>query len=279
MATPAFKPAKQLNTANKWGDRSRFYQTPEGDVYPSVTSILSVIGKPALINWAAKTEREMVIEAAACLWEDVPALSKKMSRLAYIATLQDRIGKTKAHQKELAKASEIGSQVHGLIEWNLRKELGQTVGPEPVIKEKALWAFMAYEDWRKQAGLQPVAIEQVVWSTQYRYAGTMDVYGRLTIGGEPCYAVLDWKSGKAIYDEALLQNAAYVQALIEMGHAYPPCYGVIVRLPKIESDPDFEVKWITPDEHAALFKAFLSARALWQWQHDREQAKAESVPA
>lgn len=263
-----FQPAKQMTV----GRAGRHYQTPDGRILPAVTTILGIVGKPALVNWAAKTEREMVVEAAAALWEDVPLGAKKMSRTAYVTTLHDRIGKTKAHQKELAKALEIGSQVHALIEWNLKKELGQKVGPAPGLSDKATWSFMVYEEWRKSAGLKPRAIEQTVWSVTHGYAGTMDVYGEVLIDGSPCVAVLDWKSGKAIYGEALLQNAAYVAALIEMGHAEPGCHGVIVRLPKVETDPEPEIRVITPDEHERHLAAFLAAKRLWEWEQARQAA-------
>ena len=255
----------------------RFYMTPDGTKLPSVTNILGCIGKPALINWAAKVERELCIEAAANLWEDVPTSPKKMSRTAYIATLNDRLGKTKAHQRELAKAGDIGSEAHALIEWNLRSELGQKVGPQPRISDKATWAFMAYEEWRKGAGLVPKAIEQTIWNPVHGYAGTLDVLGTVTLGGAPHVAVLDWKTGKAIYAEALLQNAAYVRALIEMEHLSEPVHGLIVRLPKTETDPDFEVKVIPPEEHHELFLTFLAVKALWDWQQDQE-AKRSADP-
>ncbi|HAM41717.1 MAG TPA: hypothetical protein DCP69_10390 [Candidatus Omnitrophica bacterium] len=245
-----------------------------------MTSILSVVGKPALINWAANTERALVIEAASNLWEDIPINGKKMSRTAYVATLTERIGKQKAHQKELAKAADIGSQVHALIEWNLRRELGQIVGPEPTVQDKAAWAFMSYEDWRKATKLVPVAIEQVVWSTQHRYAGTMDLFADVLI--EPygsCHVVLDWKTGKGIYPEALLQNAAYVQALIEMGHATTLVHGAVVRLPKVETDPEFEVRIITPEEQVELFKVFVNVKALWDWSQAIEAARKVAAKA
>lgn len=252
----------------------RHYKTPDGQVLPSVTTILSVIGKPALINWAANTERAMVIEAAAALWEDVPTTGKKMSRAAYVATLTERIGKTKAHQRELAKAGEIGSETHALIEWNLRRELGQVVGPEPRISGKALWAFMAYEDWRKSAGLVPRAIEQTVWSTRCGYAGTLDVLGTIRLAdGSSALAVLDWKTGKAIYPEARLQIAAYGRALVEMGHAETLPHGVIVRLPKVETDPAPEVCLVTPDEQAEHFMTFLAVQALWTWVQAQDARK------
>src|SRR3990167_4147188 len=272
--------AKRHTVDQGYGRTSRQYQTPDGERYDSVTSILSVVGKPALINWAANTERALVIEAASNLWEDIPINGKKMSRTAYVATLTERIGKQKAHQKELAKAADIGSQVHALIEWNLRRELGQIVGPEPTVQDKAAWAFMSYEDWRKATKLVPVAIEQVVWSTQHRYAGTMDLFADVLI--EPygsCHVVLDWKTGKGIYPEALLQNAAYVQALIEMGHAAPPVHGAVVRLPKVETDPEFEVRIITPEEQVELFKVFVNVKALWDWSQAIEAARKVAAKA
>jgi hypothetical protein len=256
----------------------RHYTTPDGRMLPSVTTILTAIGKPALINWAAKVEREMVIEAAAALWEDVP-VTKKMSRVAYIATLTERIGKTRAHQKALTKAGEIGSEAHALIEWNLRKEMGQKVGPQPEISDKALWAFMAYEEWRKGAGLVPKAMEQMIWNPRDGYAGTMDLYGTVTIDGAPCLAILDWKTGKAIYAESALQNAAYVRALIEMEQIPAPIHGLIVRLPKVEGDPDFEVKVITPAEQDDLYKTFLAVKELWEWQQTQEAKRREAAGA
>jgi hypothetical protein len=92
----------------------RFYEV-EGETYPSVTTILSVIGKPALVPWASKVERNMVLETSADLYEDLHG-TPKMSRAPWLATMQNRLGKQKAAQKELERAGEIGSQVHALVE-------------------------------------------------------------------------------------------------------------------------------------------------------------------
>ena len=260
--------------------RGRFYEVGEGESYPSVTNILGVLNKPALVNWSATREREMVIRAASALYEDLPA-APKMSRAAYAATLLKRLGHEKAYTKELEKACEIGSQAHELIEWNLRKELGQRVGPQPQIGEKAGWAFAAYQRWRERVSLKPLMIEQTVWSREHEYAGTMDWLGdvdvrsllydypeRLAAIPENTRALVlgDWKTGKGIYEEALLQNAAYVEAFTEMGHGEKgTIWGVIVRLPKVETDPDFEVRVIAPDQQAELFTSFLAARDLWRF--------------
>lgn len=273
---PTKAPTRQV-VDQGYGRVSRRYTIPGTDeAYDSVTSILSVIGKPALINWAANTERTLVTDAAADLYEDLPLEGKKMGRPAFIATLQARLGKLKAHQKELAKAAEIGSQVHALVEWTLRKEKGEVVGDSPRLGDRAQWAFMVWEEWRRGVVLKPLSIEQTIWSTTHRYAGTLDLLAELTLDAGPVTAVLDWKSGKAIYEEAILQNAAYVQALIEMGHAKAPVWGVIVRVPKVDTDPAPEMRIVTPAEQREAFQAFLHAKALWDWQQSlkkMEEAK------
>lgn len=250
----------------------RWYQTEEGNEYPSVTTILNVLNKPALQQWIAKTEREMVIQAAANLYEDLPTTPDKMSRAGYLATIKNRIGKTKAYQKELAAAQEVGSAVHALIEWNIRKELGQLVGPQPEVTSKVLHAFGAYEDWRRQVKFKPLAIEQMVWSDAHAYAGTMDLWAE--VDGEPC--VLDFKTGKAVYKEAKLQIAAYAHALREMGHGEPKA-GIVLRLPKIETDPNFEAVRI-PDLDR-YFQAFLSVRAAWEFCELEDEREREAYKA
>lgn len=244
-------------------NRGRFYEI-EGMSYPSVTTILQVIGKPALVNWAAKVEREMVSEVSADLYLDC-AETPTMTRNAWLTTLQSRLGKQKAAQKELAKAQEIGSQVHAMIEWNLKSQLCYRVGPSPLITDKAQWAFMAWEDWRKKVDLKPVFVEQTVWSNEWGYAGTLDLLAE--VDGK--LSVVDWKTGKRVYPEAFLQNAAYRHAIREMKHA-DPIQGIVVRLPKVETDPEFEVVTVPHDEDW-LFGQFMRAMGLWEWLRKMEE--------
>jgi hypothetical protein len=253
------------------GPSGRFYLVDD-QAFPSVTHILQCIGKPALINWAANQERTLVTEAAADLYEDLAKITQQMPRTAYITTLQARLGKTKAHRRELEKASEIGTQVHALIEWNLRRELGQQVGPEPRVQDDAQWAFMSYQDWANSVQLKPRFIEQTVFSRTYGYAGTMDlladVNGILTL--------IDFKTGKAIYGEAHLQNVAYQMALREMGHSVPNA-GLVVRLPKIQNDPAFETQQVPMVEE--VFPVFLAVKQLWTWWYAQDEAYRQKQKA
>lgn len=239
----------------------RFYPV-NGKEFVSVTTLLQAINKPALVSWAAKEERTMTIAASADLYEDIHG-TPKMSRPTYVATLDARIGKVRAHQKELAKAGEIGSQVHALIEWNLRRLLGQKVGPEPKIGDKAMWAFMAYEDWAKSVSLKPILIEQMVFSLEHEYAGTLDLLAEVN----GVLTVVDWKTGKAVYWEAHLQSVAYQVALAEMGHQKAQA-GMILRLPKVETDPNFEP--VSAMAVSDLFPTFLAVKKVWEGWHAAE---------
>lgn len=264
MTQPNSATPKRVRKENRWGDGKRFYAVGEQE-YPSVTTILSVIGKPALVNWAAKVERELVLKASADLYEDCPS-TPQMSRTGWITSMQSRLTKEKAHQKELKKAGDIGSQVHSLIEWGLKAELCYAAGPSPQVCGAAQWAYMAFQDWRKSVHLKPLFVEQVIWSTTYGYAGTLDLVAE--VNGK--VTVLDWKTGKRVYPEAFLQNAAYRHAIREMGHC-DPVAGMIVRLPKVETDPEFEVVEAPPEK--GCMDTFLNAMRLWAWQQEIEAAE------
>ena len=244
----------------------RFYHIEDRDL-PSVTTILGAIAKPALVKWAENTAKAATMDAAADLYYDLSKIqgAVTMPRHTYLRTLDRRIGQIKQTERETQKALEIGSQTHALIEWSLKRALGR-VATRPATTPPAEWAFMAYEDWAKSVDLQPIFVEQTVWSLEHGYAGTLDLLAR--VNGE--VTLIDFKTSKAIYAEYDLQSAAYQHALEEMGHSLPPGGGLIVRLPKVESDPQFEVKACRPVTE--LLPVFLSVLQVWQWWYAAEQA-------
>jgi hypothetical protein len=258
--------------ARRQTKRGRFYEIPplppkSGiELYPSVTTILSCIGKPALVNWAAKVEREMVIEEA---YRMAVAMSgeKLMPEASWKAYLNTRLGETKASQKELSKAGEIGTQAHKLIENALNQRMNLPAKDEGDIlaSEPARLAFKHWKEWASAVDLEPIASEQVIWSHRHRYAGTLDLLAR--VNGR--LAVIDWKTGKYVYNEAHLQNAAYRQAVREMGHGDPEL-GIIVRLPKTVDDPSFQA--VEADKESISMDVFLHVMELWHWQEDKQNA-------
>jgi hypothetical protein len=287
--TPTRTPAATRTTTTD----ARFYDVTHADGttsrYPSVTTILGAIAKPALVPWAAKEERLAVMEAAADLYAETEPLTKTMPRAWYLLALQQRLGTTKAHTKALTKAGDIGTAAHAKIEWSLRRALGQEAGPEPAIPAPAALAFRAFEAWRRAVRLEPLHVEQIVWSRDHAYAGTLDLVASLDTrallhvltqqgpvapaltawlqGRETATACVDFKTGKAIYGEAMLQSVAYQRAFKEMGHGRVDG-GLIVRLPKLASDPGFEVAVVPPAFE--LLPTFLATRQLWEWTYAQE---------
>lgn len=258
--------AQRYARQDGYGRSTRFYDV-DGQKYPSVTAILGAINKPALVNWAAKQEREMVLGAVRRLLVD-----PQVKRDNFILSLESAVGKEKAHSKALAAAGTIGSEAHSYVEWHLRRQLKQEAGPEPQISEKALWAAMACQDWMRSVNLSVSLVENVVYSKRHGYAGTLDIAGDIDHRAGRLTIIGDFKTGKAIYREAHLQVAAYAHALVEMGWADVMPAGCIVRLPKVETDPGFEALVIPADKMKALHKVFLSVLDLWRFLDEKESA-------
>lgn len=254
----------------------RLYKLPDGRQVPSVTTVLEIINKPALVHWAASQERKLCLDAAVETFAQVEnssfvpdgegtlhyELAPKFRDL-----MAERLGNFKAHQQATRKAADIGTELHAAIERWILERLGRSVGPVPQLSEPALLAFMGFEDWAKSVSFQPLAAEIMVFDPYQGYAGTLDwiarIDGTLTVG--------DWKTGKAVYTEAYLQNAAYVSALRKQCRlGDEPVQGAIVRFPKSLDDvgeQPFEVKIIKPEEQQAHLYAFFKAKDLWMHLH------------
>jgi hypothetical protein len=261
--------------ARRQTKRGRFYEIPQGNekvaLYPSVTTILTCIGKPALQAWMAKVEREMVVEVSTSLYAEM-ARSPQLTESQWKHYLLSRLSATAQGQKEMQKAGDIGSLAHLMIENELNRRMGlpekEAKVVKPEILEAADRAFGHWKEWASAVDLEPIASEQVVWSHKHKCAGTLDLLARVNRR----LAVIDWKTGKYIYGEAHLQNAAYRMMVREMGHGEPEL-GIIVRLPKTVDDPKFEA--VTADAEAPALEVFLHTLALWSWQEEK-QSKWES---
>jgi hypothetical protein len=250
------------------GPAGRFYKIGSA-LYPSVTHILaSGFPKPALMYWAASEERKLVSATAADLYADFAKeiVPPQLPRAAYLATLAAKLGPAKAHQKALAKAADLGTEAHQKVEWWLRTQMGVEAGPEPNVRDQAEWAVMAFQDWARAVSLKVLLIERTVYSTVHGFAGTLDLLAR--VKGVP--TCIDLKTSKAIYAESFLQSAAYQTALVEMGYLPPAGGGLIVRLPKIESDPAFEVVPVPPI--ADLLPTFLAVQQVWRFTYAQDEA-------
>lgn len=163
--------------------------TIDGAKVPGVTTILNVLGKPALINWAAETTANYAVDNWAELAEEPP--SKRLARLM------------RARYLDLDQAANRGHEVHRLAELHMGGEEIE-IPDELEGHVRAYEAFL--EDWQPEA----LAIELIIGNRGIGYCGTTDLVARLCDGQ---VWLLDWKTSRSgIFAETAMQLAAYVNA-------------------------------------------------------------------
>lgn len=183
--------------AYTWGDK----------FVPGVTSILKILDKPALVQWAANMAAEYIRDNLVS-FDQFEQVCKE--------------AKT-AHRKASKSAADIGSEVHAFCEAALIKQrIPLPVDPQA---RKGADAFLS---WLHAHEVQPIGVERMVFSKLWYYAGTTDFVGR--INGERC--ILDFKTSSGLYLEMLLQLAAYAIAVEEELKCERINHGWIIRLDK-----------------------------------------------
>lgn len=218
------------------------YQTIDG-TFPRTTAVLKVLGmsKEGLINWAATEERKAVLEAAKIVYAN-DAIGRGpletaviMDEDEFISAVGSALGSVKAHAKQMNRAADIGTEIHQAIQSRVRAMIDQRIFVPTPLRDEVQWAVDHFEEWWTDTGLKAVRTEQAVWDKDLGYAGTIDLiaeHPRLGLG------VVDFKTGKSVYDEAHIQVAAYMHA----GSRWADLrWGQIVRLPKVVGDPKFEM--------------------------------------
>ena len=178
------KHARSL-TYGQWNERTRVYDIP-GVPYPlpSVTSIIGMKDKPALVNWAGSQAAEYAIEHRDALAELEPE--------AAVAAVKG------AWRRSRNRAANFGTAVHEAIE-------NGTMPDEDDPKfGYVLGSIRALND----LGVDVSHQELEFVSMQHNYAGTADVVGT-SLNGR---VILDWKSGKGLYPEAAMQLVALMNA-------------------------------------------------------------------
>jgi len=156
------------------------YKTIDGCRVSGVTSILRVLDKPALVKWA---------------W-----------------SLGNAGIEVESYRDDLAG---VGRLVHAMIlqHFDASRKFNEAEY-SPIDHDRASNSFIKFLDWEKTHGPVPALIETPLVSEQFLFGGTPDFYG--TVNGVK--TLVDYKSGKGVYQEAYYQMAAYLH-LLKFGHA------------------------------------------------------------
>lgn len=165
--------------------RNGYYYRQMGEKvieYPSVTSILSVIAKPALVYWTGQQAARIALKN--------PELNEK----EVMATLQ----------LNLRESQDRGKEVHNILE-----EWAKTLKLPEISKYP--FFLKSIKSFLETYPIKPIISELVVYSDKYHYAGRLDFIGELN----SLNWLLDFKSGSGLYPEVSLQNISYKEAILE----------------------------------------------------------------
>ena len=234
-------------------DGFRHKYTFNGENVVSVTTALSIINKPALVNWAAGC-------AVDCIREQIlPGVSYDELQLQAIF----EAGK-KSHYQKKVDAGNLGTFVHKWIEQYINGE-----NPGMPVNEGLQTAINNFLTWVEKHKVKFLLSEQVVYSRKYKYVGTTDficeIDGKMYIG--------DTKTSSGIYPEMLIQTAAYRYARHEEFPNEKYAGQLIIRIGK-DGRCEFAVVRDT-NVYRDMFRGFLSALHLSQTMERLKGFKAE----
>lgn len=149
-------------------------------------------------------------------------------------------------------AGNIGTLVHSMILADLKGETLDTCDYSKNQIDKAETCLIKYYDWKKKYNMEIMFCEQPLVSEIFKCGGTPDLAAII----DDVPTLIDFKSGRNIYEEYWYQLAAYTQLLLERNFI-PQRYG-IVRIGTDEKE-DFEEQWRNNLEREwEIFQACLS---------------------
>jgi len=254
---------------NRLDGESRFYEIDGVGKFPSVTTILGIIAKPALVGWAKKMVA-LAIEPTLKAIKDGTIKPEDLD-------VEEILKSAKANPKSIMEeAGDIGTQIHKVLEilvnQKMKHEDQDWEGAKTFIEHtgvlegkddrivRCVWAFI---DWAKKVNFIPIESELMIYSRSIGYAGTLDAVGYV----DNILSVVDFKSSKAYYPEMAMQLSAYRHAYAEMNKKKKVAGMLVLRLGK--EDGEFEaIKVQNPAKNMIAFKSALN---LWKWKQNTEK--------
>jgi hypothetical protein len=233
-----------LYKLNLRGEHTR-YLNAAGTRLPGVTTILGVLDKPALLEWAAREERAGI--------KSFVELSHLKLGMEYLDI--DALPEEYYYAVKRDKAADAGTICHARIHASLR---GMDLEPEGLPEEalaKSIPGWQRWHTWWNAEKLDLVATELPLVSETLQVGGTLDI-------------VADIKTSKANskywpYPEHVAQVSAY-RALWNEIHPHKPIVRTcIFRVGKDENDIG-EVTWLSTGQLVAGLELFMAALSAYR---------------
>ena len=233
----------------KFEEKSHTY-TLDGKPLTGITTVLSVIEKKALIQWAANMAVDYIKEMGPQFVTDWVNVHK-----ADFANLLEEA--RTAHIRKRDSAAQKGTDTHALVEQYILSCIEAFDGV-PVLKQE-IDPTRPFEEWALKENIRFIAAEKRMYSKELWIAGTADFIfekdGKTYIG--------DIKTYKKLWDRVpMFQCAGYGLMFQEMTGKHIDGY-VVFNLPKERKfNEDADVVWSYDVEGDT--KAFLAALTLYR---------------
>lgn len=220
-----------------------------GEQFPSVTTILGVLDKPALPRWASKMVATYVADNGL---EPLQNLTREEG-IRHLSGVP---------WKRRDSAADVGTAVHTAAEAMLKGESPEFTLP---FSDEARNAMANVKGLLEHLGssFEIVVQEGTVWNRTYGFAGAFD--GIALLDKEP--VLFDWKTSSGAYREMSLQLTAYRNGEhivnIETGEEFP--------MPEVSRCLIFHVPkaggWSIHESDAGPeeFACFLAAQGAYRW--------------
>jgi len=233
------------------------YRLKNGQAVVGTTTALGMLNKAALPIWGFNTGKEPMFQN---LPEAVKATNTKPSKLKKGEAMvwAFNVGQQRKYASLYGnrdKAADIGFIAHEILR---AREMGAEIDNSNIAPDNweiALKCVASHDKWFEGMQIETIFCEKEMVSEVYLYGGKIDKYAYVT--GEE--TLIDYKSGKDIYDEYFYQLTAYVNLLLENGHSVKRA--IIVNMPKTKGD-SFKVdsKSVETLFEAGYFDMFCAAK-------------------
>ena len=215
MKTIHKKPLNIAPVAGYTFDKANHVHALDGKPLTGVTTILGVINKPMLIQWAANQVVEYI--KANCEIEKTKPFTDAKEHVAYFVS-EERLNEAKtAHRKKKEAAGDWGTEVHAEVE----KYINNAMICEPsgtIDKTEYDSRITHFITWAKDNKVKFLASEKNIYSKEMWVGGIADIVceidGKRFVG--------DIKTSSGIYPEHFIQASAYAEMLREMGREIAP---------------------------------------------------------
>jgi len=164
------------------------YKLKSGALVPGVTTVLSVLDKPFLVQWAYNLGRQGI-----------------------------------DYRKVRDTAAGVGTLVHYSILCDLKSENPDLSEYSQADIDKANNCLRSYYAWKKQNPIKPIMTEVALISEKYGYGGTLDLFAR----SKDSNILYDFKTSSGIYVSYLYQVAAYGQLILENTGKLPDMFTIL----------------------------------------------------